>query len=159
MFDRGRLILFFNISICLITSSGVAAGHRRVPLAYPQFRVAIRPIDTVVKTFRFSFVTLPTSTLGVWGNRSKPFPRKRWMRSPTMYGRAIFGNYKTLWSEPHCYLLDPRCVCHWLTFLMTQASARLAGTTRWNKPGDSRLCERSAKAIGLSEAHMERHLD
>jgi hypothetical protein len=47
MFDRGRLILFFAISIGLISSSDGAAGYRRVPLAYRQLRVAIRPIDTV----------------------------------------------------------------------------------------------------------------
>jgi hypothetical protein len=47
MFDRGRLILFFTISIGLITSSCVAAGYRRVPPAYQQFRVAVRPTETV----------------------------------------------------------------------------------------------------------------
>src|SRR5882757_9178417 len=38
---------------------------------------------------------------------------------------------------------------------MTQPSA---GETRWNKPSESRFCERSAKPIGLSEAPVERQL-
>src|ERR1700738_4086215 len=38
---------------------------------------------------------------------------------------------------------------------MTQPSA---GATHWNKPSVSRFCERSAKAIGLSEALAERQL-
>src|SRR5579863_1914332 len=38
---------------------------------------------------------------------------------------------------------------------MTQPSAR---ETRWNKPSESRFCERSAKPIGLSEALVGRRL-
>src|SRR5580693_6194887 len=38
---------------------------------------------------------------------------------------------------------------------MTQPSA---GETRWNKPSESRFCERSAKPIGLSEALVGRRL-
>src|SRR6266852_9108714 len=38
---------------------------------------------------------------------------------------------------------------------MTQASA---GATHWNKPSESRFCGRSAKAIGLSAALVERQL-
>src|SRR5258708_39555231 len=38
---------------------------------------------------------------------------------------------------------------------MTQPSA---GETHWNKPSESRFCERSAKPIGLSEALVERQL-
>src|SRR5713226_317280 len=38
---------------------------------------------------------------------------------------------------------------------MTQASA---GAMHWSKPSENRFCERSAKAIGLSEALVERQL-
>src|SRR5205814_939197 len=38
---------------------------------------------------------------------------------------------------------------------MTQPSA---GATHWSKPSGNRFCERSAKAIGLSEALVERQL-
>src|SRR5260370_6796795 len=38
---------------------------------------------------------------------------------------------------------------------MTQASA---GAMHWSKPSENRFCERSAKAIGLSEAPVERQL-
>src|SRR5258708_39075306 len=38
---------------------------------------------------------------------------------------------------------------------MTQASA---GAIHWSKPRENRFCERSAKAIGLSEALVERQL-
>src|SRR5216683_6777327 len=38
---------------------------------------------------------------------------------------------------------------------MTQASA---GATHWSKPSENRFCERSAKAIGLLEALVERQL-
>src|SRR6202521_3944243 len=114
--------------------------------------------ENAVKTFRFSSALSPTSTLGVWENKSRVFPGKRWMRSLTTHGQVISGNCRTLWSEPPCYRLVHRCVCHWLKFLMTQVSARLAAAMCWSKPGESRLFERSAKAIGLSEVLVERQL-
>src|SRR5216683_44806 len=114
--------------------------------------------ETDVMTFRFLSATSPTSTLGAWENKLRVFPKKRWMRSPAMAGQVISGNCRTLWSEPPCYLPVHRCECRWLKFLLTQASARLAGAMRWSKPSESRLCERSAKAIGLSEVLVERQL-
>src|SRR5258706_2818913 len=113
---------------------------------------------TAVKTFRFSSATSPTNTPGVWENISRAFLRKRWMRSPVTHGRVISGNCRILWSEPHCYLTVHRCACRWVKFSMTQATARLAGKTPWSKPSESRLYERSTKAIGSSEALMERQL-
>src|SRR5258708_1389929 len=114
--------------------------------------------EPAVMTFRFWSTTSPTSTLGAWANKSRAFPTKRWMRSPAIAGRAISGNCRTLWSEPPCYLPAHRCECHWLRFLLTQASARLAGAMRWSKRSGSRLCERFAKAIGLSAVLVERLL-
>src|ERR1700730_15447718 len=113
---------------------------------------------TAVKTFRFSSATSPTSTLGVWENKLRVFPTKRWTHSPAIAGRVIFGNCRTLWSEPPCYLTVHRCECRWLKFFLTQTSARLAGAVRGRKLRESRLCERSAKAIGLSEVLVERQL-
>src|SRR5580700_6027683 len=117
-----------------------------------------RRYETAVRTFRFSSATLPTSTRGAWENKSRVFPRKRWMRSPTTHGRAISGNCRTLRSEPPCYLPVHHCTYRWLKFLSTEASARLAGAMRSSKPSESRLCELSAKAIGLSEVHVEQQL-
>src|SRR2546425_1912769 len=114
--------------------------------------------ETAVRTFPFSSATSPTSTLGAWENKSRVFPKKRWMRSPTIPGQVISGNCRTLWSEPPCYLPVHRCECRWLKFLLTHPSARLAAAMRWSKPSESRLCERSAKAIGLSEVLVERQL-
>src|ERR1700693_5315881 len=114
--------------------------------------------ETAVKTFRFSSATLPTSTRDAWGNKSRVFPRKRWTRSPTTHGQAISGNCRTLWSEPPCYLPVRHWACRWLKFLPTEALARLAGAMRSSKPSESRLCELSAKAIGLSEVLVERQL-
>src|ERR1700682_2365829 len=114
--------------------------------------------ETAVRTFRFSSVTSPTSTPGAWENKLKAFPTKRWTRSPAIAGRVISGNCRTLWSELPCYPLVHRCECRWLKFLLTQTSAQLAGAMRWSKPNESRLCERSARAIGLSEVLVERQL-
>src|SRR3989442_10326373 len=114
--------------------------------------------ETAVMTFPFSSATSPTSTPGAWENKSRVFPTNRWMRYPAIHGQVIFGNCRTLWSEPPCYLPVHRCECRWLKFLLAQASARLAGAMRWSKPSESRLCERSAKAIGLSEVLVERQL-
>src|SRR6266481_5685178 len=111
--------------------------------------------ETAVMTFRFWSTTSPTSTLGAWENKSRAFPTKRWMRSPAIAGRAISGNCRTLWSGPPCYLPVHRCECRWLKFLLTQSSARQAGAICCSKPSESRLCELSAKAIGLSEGLME----
>src|SRR6266849_6800646 len=119
------------------------------------FRFMSRRYEIAVMTFRFSSTISRTSTLGAWENKSRVFPKKRWMRSPAMAGQVISGNCRTLWSEPPCYLPVHRCECRWLKFLLTQASARLAGAMRWSKPSESRLCERSAKAIGLSEVLVE----
>src|SRR5712692_7256745 len=113
---------------------------------------------TAVMTFRFSSTTSLTSTLGAWENKLRVFPRKRWRYYPAIAGQVISGNCRTLWSEPSCYLPVHRCECHWLKFLLTQASARLAGAMRWSKPSENRLCERCAKAIGLSEVLVERQL-
>src|SRR5438552_11435370 len=114
--------------------------------------------ETAVMTFRFSSATSPTSTLVAWENKSRVFQTKRWMRSPAIAGQVISGNCRTLWSEPPCYLPVHRCGFRWLKFLLTQASTRPAGAMRWSKPSESRLCERSAKAIGLSEVLVERQL-
>src|SRR5258708_3638037 len=114
--------------------------------------------ETAVMTFRFSSITSLTSTPGAWENKLRVFPTKRWMRSPAIAGRVISGNCRTLWSGPPCYLPVHRCECRWLKFLLTQDSARLAVAMRWSKPSESRLCERSAKAIGLSEVPVERQL-
>src|SRR4029077_5814805 len=108
-----------------------------------------------VMTFRFSFTTSPISTLGAWENKSRVFPTKRWRRSRTIAGQATFGNCRTLWSGPLCYPRVHRCEYRWLKFLMTQASAE---AMHWCKPSESRFCERSAKAIGLSEALVELQL-
>src|SRR5439155_13103693 len=56
--------------------------------------------------------------------------------------------------ELSCYLPVHRCECRWLKFLQTLAL--LAVAMRWSRPSESRLCERSAKAIGLSEVLVER---
>src|SRR5258705_11025335 len=117
-----------------------------------------RRYENAVKTFRFSLTTLPRSMLSGWENRSRVFRKSPWMRSPGMHGRAIFGNYRTSWSTQRCYLAVHRCACRWVKFLMTQASARPAGAMRWSEPGESRLCEHSAKAIGSSEVFVERQL-
>jgi hypothetical protein len=109
-------------------------------------------------TFRFSFDTSPTNTLGALVNKSRVFPTKQWMRFPTIPGQVISGNYRTLWSGPPSFLPAHRCECRWPKFLLTQASARLSGTMRYSKPSDSRLSERSAKAIGLSGVLVERQL-
>src|SRR6202795_3186442 len=114
--------------------------------------------ETAGMTFRFSSATSPTSTLGAWENKLRVFPKKRWMRSPAIAGRVTSGNCRTLWSGPRCCLPVHRCECRWLKFLVTQASARVAGAMRWSKPSESRLCERSAKAMGLSEGRVERQL-
>src|SRR6266536_273327 len=122
------------------------------------FRLMSHRYETAVVTFHFSSATSPTSSLGAWESKSRAFPTKRWMRSPAIHGQVIFGNCRTLWSEPPCYLPVHRCECRWLKFLLAQASARLAGAMRWSKPNESRLFGRSAKAIGLSEALVERQL-
>src|SRR4030088_2119031 len=109
-------------------------------------------------TFRFSSATSPTSTLGAWEDRLRVFPTRRWMRSPVTAGQVISGNYRTLWSEPPCYLPVHRCECRWLKFLLTQASARLAEALRGGKTRESRVGKHSAKAIGLSEVRVERQL-
>src|SRR6266566_4324959 len=110
--------------------------------------------ETAVRTFPFSSATSPTSTLGASENKSRVFPKKRWMRSPTIPGQVISGNCRTLWSEPSCSLPVRRCECRWLKFLQTLAP--LAVAMRWSRPSESRLCEHSKNAIGLSEAFMER---
>src|SRR6266567_7001308 len=114
--------------------------------------------EIVVRTFRFSFGTSPTNRLDAWESKSRVFPTKRWIRSPAIAGQGISGNCRTLWSEPSCYLPVHRCECRWLRFVLTQTSARLAGVMRWSKPRESRLFERSAKAIGLSEVLVARQL-
>src|SRR6266704_3775904 len=112
--------------------------------------------ETAVRTFPFSSATSPTSTLGAWENKSSVFPKKRWMRSPTIPGQVISGNCRTVWIELSGYLPVHRCECRWLKFLLTQTLAPLAVATRWSRPSESRLCEHSKNAIGLSEAFMER---
>jgi hypothetical protein len=43
--------------------------------------------------------------------------------------------------------------------ILTDSSLRAdGGAMGWSKPSESRLCERSAKAIGLSEVLVERQL-
>src|SRR5258708_10451040 len=117
-----------------------------------------RRCATAARTFRFSSVISPTSTRGVWENKSRVFPTKRWMRSLVIAGRVIYVNCRTLWSEPPSYQPVHRCECRWLKFLQSQAPARLAGAMSSSKPRERRLCARYAKAIGLSEALLGRQL-
>src|SRR5258708_21321038 len=117
-----------------------------------------RHYETAVKIFRFSSGISPTSPPGAWENISRAFPRRRWMPSPTTGGRGISGNYRTLWSEPLCYLPVHLCECRWLIFLLVQIRARLVGAMCWSKSNENRLYERSVKATGLSEALAERQL-
>src|SRR5216683_2430910 len=122
------------------------------------FRLTSHRCETAVRTFRFWSVTSPTSTLGVWESKSRVFPKRRWIRFTTTHGRGISGNCRILWREPPCSLPVHRFVCRWLKFSLTQVSTRLVGAMRWSKLGENRLCEHSAKAIGLSEEKVERQL-
>src|ERR1700720_832503 len=96
--------------------------------------------------------------LDAWGNKLRVFPKKPWMRLLAIAGQVISENCRTLWSEPPCYPLVHRCECRWLKFLLKQTSTRLADAMRWSKPSESRFCERSANAIGLSEVLAERQV-
>src|SRR5580700_10349506 len=122
------------------------------------FRSTFPRCATAVMTFHFLFATLPTRTLGAWVSKTRESPPKPWTCSPVTHGQAISGSCRILWNEQCCYLKVPHCEYRWVKSLLTRIPAQLVAATRWNKPRESRLCERSAKATGLWEAPGERQL-
>src|SRR6516225_4631425 len=122
------------------------------------FLLTFHRYANVVRTFHFLYATLPTSSRGEWESKSRVSPKRQWTRSPGTHGPAIFGSCRILWREPRCYLPVHHSECRWRKSLLTGNSAASAGATCWSKPSESRSCERSAKAIGLSEVLGEPRL-
>jgi hypothetical protein len=64
MVDLGRLVLMAAVLICLIGSSGRAAGYRTRSLVYPQIQAAVRPMEAVASKRTRDLVVTITNANG-----------------------------------------------------------------------------------------------